>query len=538
MSSNGSLFSKPESPQSNQAKYNENVSSSVNPIDERILGQGEEKYRLLFDAINEGVAFFGIIFDTEGKAADYVFIDVNPAYESIFGIKKIDRIGRRASEIFDQATYIEAFGKVASTGEPVTFETYAAYLQRFLRISVCSIKKEVLITIFSDITELKMADEALRESDARRRSLFTNMLDGYAYCQMIFDDKGKPVDFIYLEINDTFEKLTGLKRENVAGKKISEIIPAALGTVPEIFETYGRVASTGKPERFEIFFKPLDRWFDISVFSPKKGFFIAIFDNITDRKQMQAQLEKYATNLERLVEERTKQLKEAERLAAIGQTAGTVAHDIRDPLQSIINELYLVKSELAELPETCNADAIKDSITFIEKRADNIVKVSWDLQDFTRPLKPKLADVDLCKVMPEAISSVEIPENINVNITCDKQMTQIKLDSAFLKRILTNLVVNAVQAMPQGGTLAVNAFPIENRAVITVEDTSLGFSEEVKSKLWSPLFTTEVKGQGFGLAVAKRLTESLGGNITFESQIGKGAKFTIEFPLSKPIVPS
>jgi len=526
MSSKDSLLSGPEA-QTDQG--------NMGPTDDggNSAFEGEEKYGLLFDSINEGVAFLRAIHDNEGKAVDFVVLDINPAYESIFGIKKIDRIGRRLSEFFAQANYLEAFCKVASTGEPVTFESYASYLQRFLRISARLVKKKVLATIFSDITELKMADEALKESDARRRSLFTNMIDGYAYCQMIFDEKGKPADFIYLEVNDAFEKLTGLRQESVIGMKVSEVIPLALGATPEIFERYGRVASSGNPERFEIFFKPLDRWFDISVFSPKKGFFIAIFDNITDRKQMQAQLEKYATNLERLVEERTKQLKEAERLAAIGQTAGMVAHDIRDPLQSILNELYLVKSELIKLPATCNAEAIKDSISFIEKRADSIVKVSWDLQDFTRPLKPKLAYVDLCKVMPESVAAVEIPENISVSVTCDKQMTQLMLDSAFLKRILTNLVVNAVQAMPQGGTLSINAFPKEDKAIITVEDTGMGFSEEVKAKLWSPLFTTDIQGQGFGLAVVKRLTESLNGTISFESQIGKGTKFTIEFPLQR-----
>jgi len=519
-----------ESTHTNVAKTTK-LPTDTKIIDEKVLGQGEEKYRLVFDSINEGIAFLGVIYSPEGTPIDYVFIDLNSAYENIFGIRKLDRIGKSTSEFFDQANFFEAFSKAALTNKPVVFETYAAYIQRFLKIFICPIKKEVLITIISDITDLKMSDEALRESDARRRSLFTYMLDGYAYCQMVYSETGKPIDFIYLETNEAFEKLTGLKNENVTGKKISEIIPEAIGAAPEVFEIYSKVALTGKAERFEFYFSPLNRWFDISVFSPKKGFFISVFDNITDRKQMQAQLEKYATNLERLVDERTKQLKEAERLAAIGQTAGVVAHDIRDPLQSIVNELYLVKSELSDLPASCDATSIKDSISSIEKRVSNIVKVSWDLQDFTRPLKPNLTNVDLCKVMPEVVSSVEVPENIDVKITCDKKMTQIKLDSAFFKRILTNLVVNAIDAMPYGGTLIINAFPKDDKATITVKDTSSGFSEEVKSKLWSPLFTTDVKWQGFGLAVAKRLTESLGGTISFESEIGKGTQFTLEFPL-------
>ena len=137
-----------------------------------------------------------------------------------------------------------------------------------------------------NIDEKKKIEEELRESEEKFRTLFENMLNGYAYCRMIFNEKNYPEDFIYLEINQAFEKLTGLKRENVLGRKISEAIPGTKEANPEIFELYGRVAQTGKPERFEIFFKPLGTWFDISVYGPKKGHFVAIFDNITNAKSL------------------------------------------------------------------------------------------------------------------------------------------------------------------------------------------------------------------------------------------------------------
>ncbi len=116
------------------------------------------------------------------------------------------------------------------------------------------------------------------------------MIDGFAYCQMIFDDKGKPIDFVYLEINDAFEKLTGLKKQAVLGKKVSEAIPGTREGNPELFEIYGRVASTGNEERFEVFFKPLQIWLSISVYSPQKGYFVAVFENITDRKNAEEAL--------------------------------------------------------------------------------------------------------------------------------------------------------------------------------------------------------------------------------------------------------
>jgi PAS domain-containing protein len=122
---------------------------------------------------------------------------------------------------------------------------------------------------------------ALGRSEARYRSLFENMLDGYAYCQMLFED-GAPRDFIYLEINDSFARLTGLK--DVVGKKASEAIPGIRESSPELFEIYGRVASTGRPERFQMYLEPLGIWFSVSVYCPGQDHFVAVFENVTERK--------------------------------------------------------------------------------------------------------------------------------------------------------------------------------------------------------------------------------------------------------------
>jgi len=135
-----------------------------------------------------------------------------------------------------------------------------------------------------------MVDERTREvqeSEKRYRSLFDNMLNGFAYCRMLFKDD-LPQDFIYLDVNKAFEKLTGLK--NVVGKKVTEVIPGIKEAHPELFEIYGRVALTGRPEMFEIDFKPLSIWLAISVYSPERGCFVAVLDNITERKRAEERL--------------------------------------------------------------------------------------------------------------------------------------------------------------------------------------------------------------------------------------------------------
>ena len=120
------------------------------------------------------------------------------------------------------------------------------------------------------------------ESEELYRSLFDNMLNGFAFCRMIFE-QNRPQDFIYLSINDAFSKLTGLK--DVIGKRVTEVIPGIQQSDPELFDIYGRVALSGIPERCEIYVEALQQWFSISVYSPKKDHFVAVFDVITERKR-------------------------------------------------------------------------------------------------------------------------------------------------------------------------------------------------------------------------------------------------------------
>ena len=120
--------------------------------------------------------------------------------------------------------------------------------------------------------------------------LFANMINGFAYCQMIFDKEGKPSDFIYLQVNEAFSKITGFAKNNVIGKKGSQAIPGLKEANPELFEIFGRVSLSGKSEEFETFFKPLNSWFFISVYSPKRGYFATIFEDISEFKKIQQKL--------------------------------------------------------------------------------------------------------------------------------------------------------------------------------------------------------------------------------------------------------
>ncbi|GEM_PF-7029687 len=155
---------------------------------------------------------------------------------------------------------------------------------------------EFVSTIMRDITERKKIDEALQKSEKLYRSLFENMLNGFAYCQMHFDENDRPLDFTYLSVNRAFESLTGLR--NVIGKKASEVIPGIRESDPRLFEIYGRVSKTGKPECIEIFVNSLQMWFWVSAYSLERGYFVAVFDVITERKRIEEEARKHLHELE------------------------------------------------------------------------------------------------------------------------------------------------------------------------------------------------------------------------------------------------
>lgn len=250
-----------------------------------------------------------------------------------------------------------------------------------------------------------------------------------------------------------------------------------------------------------------------------------------ERIYNEQKLEAYKNNLEFMVEEKTQQLKDSERLAAIGQTAGMVGHDIRNPLQAIVSELYLAKENIRDAPESnCKSELI-DSLNFIQQQVDYMNKIIADLQDYARNTAPTVSKVNLENIIHDAFVGMQMPANVKVTLKIEPDI-ELLSDRDYLRRVITNLSTNAIQAMPKGGELTVEVRKQKRDKVqITVADTGDGIPEEVQDKLFRPLFTTKSKGQGLGLAVVKKFVEQLAGTITFKSEEGKGTQFKIELPI-------
>ncbi len=134
--------------------------------------------------------------------------------------------------------------------------------------------------------------------DSEYQNLFKHMQVGFAYHEVIFDEDNKPVDYIFLEVNDAFETFTGLKQKDIIGRRVTEIIPDIAYSKTDLINIYGNVALTGESVKLELYFEPLRKWYSINAYCPKKGYFVALFDDITEKIEMQIKLKKKVKDLQ------------------------------------------------------------------------------------------------------------------------------------------------------------------------------------------------------------------------------------------------
>jgi PAS domain S-box-containing protein len=368
--------------------------------------------------------------------------------------------------------------------------------------------------------ERKRTEQALLKSEQHYRSLFENMLDGFAYCKMIFDEQGRPIDFVYLEVNGAFERLTGLK--NVIGKKVTEVISGTKESYPELLEIYGRVALTGMPEKFEIDFKPLEAWFSISVYSTEREYFAAIFDNITDRKRAEDELKK-----------RTEEL--ASSNAELEQFVYIASHYLQEPLRTVSNfSQLLAKRYKGKLDAKADQSIgfIVDGTTRMQEMIDDLLEYSR-VSTRTKSFEP----TDCETVLDQALDNLkEAVEGSDPLVTHDPMPT-VMADASQLVQLFQNLLSNAIKFRKEKPRITVSAVQRGNEWLFSVKDNGIGIAPEFMDYIFKMFerehANVEYPGTGVGLAICKKIVERHGGRIWVESEIGKGSTFYFTIPLKE-----
>jgi len=254
-------------------------------------------------------------------------------------------------------------------------------------------------------------------------------------------------------------------------------------------------------------------------------------------EELKARTEKlteYSEKLEEMVEQRTKELRDTqeqlvrqEKLAVLGQLAGGVGHELRNPLGAIKNAAYFLNIALEDPdPE------IKETIEILGKEVETSERIINSLLDYARSKPPTVRKTDINPVIQESLSRTTIPDQVEVQSQMDRTLPSIQADPDQLVQVFGNIILNAVQAMPDGGQLSVKSEASSPEMIaLSFSDTGVGISEENLGKIWEPLFTTKAKGIGLGLPITKTIVEAHGGTIEVESTVGEGTTFTVKLPL-------
>ncbi|MCK9201277.1 MAG: response regulator [Gallionella sp.] len=352
-----------------------------------------------------------------------------------------------------------------------------------------------------------------------QESLINAMREGFAHCKMLYEDR-QPVDFVLTEVNTAFEQLSGLK--NVEGRRVSEILPGIRESNPELFEIFGKVAATGNPELFETYVKPLDRWFSVSVYSTEKEHFVAVFQNITERKQAEDELRAAKAEAERANNAKSRFLAAA-------------SHDLRQPLSSL--SLY-VESLGAQLEPSDSRllTNMKDCVANLSEMLSKLLDLSkLDAGVVT----PHIGDFALETIFAKVASS-HAPEANEKGLTLRFRATRLigHTDPVLLQCIVGNLVSNAIRYTARGGVL-LGCRRRQGKMWIEVWDTGIGIPADKTGEIFEEFKQldnqerNQLKGSGLGLAIVAKKTALLGLQVQVRSRMGKGTVFAVELPVGQ-----
>lgn len=380
--------------------------------------------------------------------------------------------------------------------------------------------------------ELEIAQEALKDSEQRWSTTLSSIGDAV----IATDTEGK-----VLFMNSIAEEKTGFTAQEAYGRPVTDVFKIVNeNTRQSVEDPVAKVLKSGLivglanhtvllcRDGSEI---PIDdSGAPIITADGKTLGVVLVFRDVTEQRRLHQQLEIYAKDLEALVEKRTIQLKQAERMAAIGETAGMVGHDIRNPLHAMSGDVYLTRLDVDSLPDSEVKREMLENLKAIEDNIYYINKIVADLQDYSKLQTPVIEDVNLEDTIDKMLSASNVPPSVRVRVSVEKGFPVLKSNDATLRRILNNLVLNAIQAMPDGGVLTISAKIEKGQPEVQVSDTGVGIPEDARAKMFKPLFTTKPKGQGFGLAVVKKLCEDLKIDVGYESKVGKGTTFFLKFP--------
>ncbi|MGD9159552.1 MAG: MASE3 domain-containing protein [Desulfobacteraceae bacterium] len=405
-----------------------------------------------------------------------------------------------------------------------SFSNFAGHFMKI--VSFLLLYRAIIVTGLKKPYSLLFRE--INQSREEYHSLFENMIDGFARHRIITDEKGRPKDFVFIEVNNAFEKLTGLEEATIIGRKVTEVLPGIENNPADLIGKYGEVALTGESKRFENYFAELKKWFEVAVYSTKKYTFATIFQDITERKQIEQ-------TLEMKVKERTEELER--RNQELQDFSFIASHDLREPLRKIRTFGGMISEKI----NSGSCEQVGDYISRMQNSVERMQGLISSLLDYSRvnTTEKPFDKIDLSMALVEAMSNLEIlikEKKAGIEVTA---LPTVEADFNQMIQLFQNLIGNALKFHKQGEVPCVRIY--ENKVngsgcQIVVEDRGIGFDEKYLAKVFIPFQRlhgrSEYKGMGMGLAICKKIVERHGGNLTARSETGKGASFIFTLPVT------
>ncbi|OAI57823.1 hypothetical protein AYO49_01795 [Verrucomicrobiaceae bacterium SCGC AG-212-N21] len=492
---------------------------------EDLLRHSRDQIRLISDAVPVLISYI----DTDSR---YRFC--NQAYTRWFKLASDKIIGRTMEDVLGAAAWntIQPYARQALAGEMVDYEAYAQYPTgaRWIHATYTPHRDaegmvQGMIATVSDITELKRQQQALRLSEERYRNLFDSIDEGFCVIEVLFDRAQKPVDYLFHEVNPAFEKQAGM--HGAMGRRMLEFVNYI---EPHWLENYGGVATTGEPLRFAAEYKGLNRWFDVYAFKvgDRHDRKVAVlFTDITQRIQSE------------------QALRESEERARLASRAkdnflAQLSHELRTPLTPVLMTAAAMRDD-ASISGTA-----REAFAMIERNVALEARLIDDLLDLTRVTRGKLTLRDeVCDVHSLLGQAMEIvrdevrEKRIDLSVGLAARHRHLHGDPARLQQVFWNLLRNAVNFTPYGGSICVTTRESEEASGairIEVIDSGVGFEPSQAEHLFEPFFQGEspsATGLGLGLAIARAIVDLHEGSIRGQSKgQGTGATFVVTLPVT------
>jgi PAS domain S-box-containing protein len=498
---------------------------------ESALRRSEERYRTLFESIDEGFCVIEMLFDENDTPIDYRFLEINPIFEQQTGLRQA--VGKTMRQLVPniEDRWVKIYGKIVQTGKSLRFDNCAEAMNRWFDVYACRIgqpEERKVAILFKDISDRKrmealreQAEVALRQSEEQSRNILESITDGFFALDR---------DWRFTYVNRQAEHLLDRTPDDLLGKIFWEEFPGVDGS--EFESLHRRAMRDCVAGSVTEFYPDHDRWYEVHSYPATDGITV-YFRNVTDRKRIEAEREQLLQREQaaRETAENANRIKD--------EFLAVLSHELRSPLTPILGWSKLLQTGKLDASKTIGA------LATIERNAKLQAELIEDLLDVSRILQGKLSlnvsPVNLASTIQAAIETVRLAaeaKSIQVEVDIDRNVSNVSGDATRLQQVVWNLLSNAVKFTPNGGRVEIRLTQVDNQAQITIRDNGKGIASEFLPYVFDyfrqadSATTRKFGGLGLGLAIVRHLVELHGGTVASDSRgEGLGATFTVELPL-------